>query len=149
MIKKCLLSFWSLRLTNLVFRFTTPSPALFNRMMKKLNILESNQVVFYNGISTAKAWFIMKYYGHPSSRILNGGIREWNEKGYPINIHKSAIDYTTTRCTTFTAKEPKVEMLIDYTEVLEKIGSKCQAFLVQEWLRPVFPNALVLLYELW
>ncbi|CAI2384611.1 unnamed protein product [Moneuplotes crassus] len=102
--------------------FTTPSPTLFNMMMKKLNILDESDVVLYNGISTAKAWFIMKYYGHPSTRILCGGIKEWNQKGYPTTSHKTPIDYTSIAHDTFTAKEPNEDMLIDYHEVLQKIG---------------------------
>ena len=92
--------------------------------MDKLNILEENKVVMYNGISAAKAWFIMKYYGHPNTRILRGGLARWTELDYPITSMKTPIDYTEVSSNTFEAKEPKTNMLINYEEILKKIGCK-------------------------
>mmetsp|Transcript_10656 Transcript_10656/g.9379 ORF Transcript_10656/g.9379 Transcript_10656/m.9379 type:complete len:234 (-) Transcript_10656:48-749(-) len=103
--------------------FTTPSPETFNKMMKKLNILSESTVIMYNGISAAKAWFIMKYYGHPSTMILDGGIREWKRLDYPINTMKTPVDYTSAPVKTFTAKEPNTSMVIEYEEVLKKVGN--------------------------
>lgn len=101
-------------------------------MMDKLNILESNKVVMYNGVSSAKAWFIMKYYGHPSTRILRGGLKQWMALNYPITSMKTPIDYTEASSNTFEAKEPNTNMLIEYDEVLKKIGSKqCKHFSLQ------------------
>jgi 3-mercaptopyruvate sulfurtransferase SseA len=93
-------------------------------MMVKLNILEDNKVVMYNGISAAKAWFIMKYYGHPSTHILRGGVELWMKLDYPMTSMKLPIDYTEVKMDTFQAKEPNTNMLIDYDEVLKKIGCK-------------------------
>ena len=105
-------------------RFTTPEPEHFNKMMRKYNIYESNHVVMYNGISAAKAWFIMKYYGHPNTSILSGGITHWKEHNFPVNTFKNPIDYSRVQAETFTAQEPRKEMLIDFEEVVKKIGGK-------------------------
>jgi len=78
----------------------------------------------YNGISAAKAWFIMKYYGHPNTMVLDGGIKGWKRRGYPIVTMKTPVDYTQTPTKTFTAQEPNHKMLIDYEEVISKIGGK-------------------------
>jgi len=118
------LSFSTFLEINISYRFTTPSPETFNKMMKKLNILSESTVIMYNGISAAKAWFIMKYYGHPSTMILDGGIREWKRLDYPINTMKTPVDYTSAPVKTFTAKEPNTSMVIEYEEVLKKVGSK-------------------------
>jgi 3-mercaptopyruvate sulfurtransferase SseA len=93
-------------------------------MMVKFNILDDNKVVMYNGISAAKAWFIMKYYGHPSTHILRGGVELWMKLDYPMTSMKLPIDYTEVKMDTFQAKEPNTNMLIDYEEVLKKIGCK-------------------------
>jgi thiosulfate/3-mercaptopyruvate sulfurtransferase len=91
-------------------------------MMRKLNIFEDNRVVIYNSISAAKVWFIMKYYGHPNTFLLDGGMREWAKRKYPVNSFKSPIDYSTHSAKTFEAKTPDENMLIDMDEVINKIG---------------------------
>jgi hypothetical protein len=94
--------------------------------MDKLNILESDKVVMYNGISSAKAWFIMKYYGHPNTRILRGGLKQWTSLDYPITSMRTPIDYTNMSTNTFEAKEPNTKMLIEYGELLTQIDSNFQ-----------------------
>lgn len=92
--------------------------------MAQLNIFEDNRVVIYNSISAAKFWFIMKYYGHPNSFILDGGMREWAKRKYPINTFKSPIDYSSHQTSTFKAKKPDENMLIELDSVLKKLGKR-------------------------
>lgn len=105
----------------MTYRYTTPDKRQFNEMMKKLNILEKNKVVIYNSISAAKLWWIMNYYGHPNSFILDGGMRQWNKLKYPVNTHKSPIDYSDTDSDTFKAKDPDTSKLVELDEILERL----------------------------
>jgi thiosulfate/3-mercaptopyruvate sulfurtransferase len=107
---------------NSEYRWTTPTPETFNKAMKKMYIQEDNQVVIYNSISAAKAWFIMKYYGHPNTYILDGGISQWSKLKYPINTFKTPMDYSNYQGSAFEAKEPNTDMLASLDDVLEKIG---------------------------
>jgi 3-mercaptopyruvate sulfurtransferase SseA len=90
--------------------------------MKKMHILEEDTVVVFNSITAAKAWFILKYYGHPNVHILDGGLRKWSSLKYPLNTFKCPIDYSSHSGPSFTAKEPDTHMLIHINEILKKLG---------------------------
>lgn len=107
---------------NTYFSYAVPPADHFNKIMDKLNIFEDNRVVIYNSISAAKAWFIFNYFGHPDTKLLDGGLREWSRRNYPINTFKSPMDYTDHPSTTFRAKDPQKDVLADLDHVIAKMG---------------------------
>ena len=64
-----------------------PSPEKFSSRMRKLGIGDGNRVVVYDGgmmMSAARAWWMLKTFGHDDVAILNGGINKWKAEGRPL-----------------------------------------------------------------
>lgn len=55
--------------------------------MGNLGIGNNTVVVLYDGRGSTRAarfWWVLNYYGHNNSRILNGGWRKWLAEGKPV-----------------------------------------------------------------
>lgn len=62
-----------------------PTPDLFAEEVKKLGINKNQQVVVYDnkGIySSPRAWWMFKTMGHEKVAVLDGGLPEWQQKGF-------------------------------------------------------------------
>lgn len=116
--------------------FTNPSKTHFNKMMKKLNIKETDEVVVYNGISAAKAWFIFRHYKFPNVKLLDGGLKGWTELHYPLNKFITPVDFSSSATDTFEAKTPDTTELCHLDELLTKIDGSSQIIDVRK--REVF-----------
>jgi len=54
-----------------------------------MGITEQTIVVFYDdvaGMSAARGVWLLEYFSHPNSFMLNGGFRKWKSLGLPIEI---------------------------------------------------------------
>ncbi|MFT4564807.1 MAG: thiosulfate/3-mercaptopyruvate sulfurtransferase [Gammaproteobacteria bacterium] len=61
-------------------RHPLPSPVEMNIVFSRLGIDKREQVVFYdatNGIFAARAWWMLRYLGHPGAAVLDGGWQQW------------------------------------------------------------------------
>ncbi len=59
--------------------YVTP-PEKFASLMSQLGISNSTTVVGYDdqgGLSPARLWWVLDYYGHPKAKVLNGGWNKW------------------------------------------------------------------------
>mmetsp|Transcript_42253 Transcript_42253/g.49143 ORF Transcript_42253/g.49143 Transcript_42253/m.49143 type:complete len:272 (-) Transcript_42253:33-848(-) len=106
--------------------FTNPTKEHFNKTMKRLNIKEDDKVIVYNGISAAKAWFILRHYGFPSVRILDGGLKHWTDLKNPLNKFVSPVDHSDHAKDTFKAKDADDHELVHIDELLTKIDGSTQ-----------------------
>jgi thiosulfate/3-mercaptopyruvate sulfurtransferase len=50
-------------------------------------------VVYDDGpaIAAARAWWLLRYFGHPQVRVLDGGLAGWTAGGYPLDAGPSEV----------------------------------------------------------
>jgi thiosulfate/3-mercaptopyruvate sulfurtransferase len=67
-------------------------PDVFAAMMNQLGISDDTTVVTYddfNGTFAARLWWVLTYYGHATTRVLNGGWQHWLEAGWPVTFRET------------------------------------------------------------
>ena len=67
-------------------RHPVPGPAAFTASMRRLGVRADRPVVVYDdadSTAAARAWWLLRYFGHPSVRVLDGGFRAWQAAGLP------------------------------------------------------------------
>jgi thiosulfate/3-mercaptopyruvate sulfurtransferase len=68
-------------------RHPLPDAQRFGVEMRRLGVSGSRPVVVYDaagGIAAARAWWLLRYFGHPSVALLDGGLAAWREAGDPL-----------------------------------------------------------------
>jgi thiosulfate/3-mercaptopyruvate sulfurtransferase len=61
-----------------------PSPEKFSSRMRKAGIGDGNRVVCYDGgsmVAAARAWWMLRTFGHDDVAILDGGFAKWKAEG--------------------------------------------------------------------
>ena len=64
-----------------------PTPARFERLVGALGVANPHRVVFYDqkGIfSAARAWWLMRLFGHAPCAVLDGGLPKWRREGRAV-----------------------------------------------------------------
>ena len=59
-----------------------PSKHLFSDMMQNLGLNNEDKIIIYDNsplLSSARAWFLLRYFGHKNILILNGGLKNWKK----------------------------------------------------------------------
>jgi thiosulfate/3-mercaptopyruvate sulfurtransferase len=67
-------------------RHPLPEPDDFTAAMRRLGV-GSGPVVAYDagpGLAAARAWWCLRYFGHPDVRVLDGGLTAWRAAGHPV-----------------------------------------------------------------
>ena len=68
-------------------RHPLPDAASFGEAMRRHGVDVSRLVVAYDAVtatSAARAWWLLRYFGHPSVAILDGGYAAWIAAAFPI-----------------------------------------------------------------
>jgi thiosulfate/3-mercaptopyruvate sulfurtransferase len=68
-------------------RHPLPATADFELAMQRAGVRDGMAVVVYDdadSTAAARAWWLLRYFGHPSVRVLDGGLRAWTAAGYPL-----------------------------------------------------------------
>ncbi len=68
-------------------RHPLPNAEAFARSMRAAGVSSDRPVVVYdsgNSIAAARAWWLLRYFGHPDVRVLDGGFSGWSDAGNPI-----------------------------------------------------------------
>jgi thiosulfate/3-mercaptopyruvate sulfurtransferase len=68
-------------------RHPLPAPADFQAAMRRLGVTASRPVVVYDdagAMSAARAWWLLRYFGHPRTCVLDGGYRAWTQAGREV-----------------------------------------------------------------
>ncbi len=69
-------------------RHPLPETGVFQAAMRRAGISQASPVVVYDdGDSTvaARAWWLLRYFGHGRVRVLDGGFRAWTQAGQSVS----------------------------------------------------------------
>jgi thiosulfate/3-mercaptopyruvate sulfurtransferase len=68
-------------------RHPLPDAAVFEAAMRRSGVSDRSDVVVYDaggGVSAARAWWLLRYFGHLRVRVLDGGVAAWTAAGLPL-----------------------------------------------------------------
>jgi thiosulfate/3-mercaptopyruvate sulfurtransferase len=70
-------------------RHPLPDAADFEAAMRRHGVSGARPVVAYDastGTSAARAWWLLRYFGHPDVAVLDGGFAAWSAAGLPVAV---------------------------------------------------------------
>ncbi|MHB8489521.1 MAG: sulfurtransferase [Candidatus Dormibacteria bacterium] len=70
-------------------RHPLPDAASFGEAMRRHGVDRSRPVVAYDAAtatSAARAWWLLRYFGHPNVALLDGGYAAWIAAGLPVEV---------------------------------------------------------------
>ncbi|WP_169568796.1 3-mercaptopyruvate sulfurtransferase [Sneathiella limimaris] len=65
-----------------------PAPEKFSSKLRKLGLGDGNRIIVYDGSgirSAARAWWMIRLFGHDDVSILDGGLPKWQAEGRAID----------------------------------------------------------------
>ncbi|MFI7468095.1 sulfurtransferase [Nonomuraea sp. NPDC049646] len=75
-------------------RHPLPGADEFQRAMRALGVRDGRPVVVYDdagSTTAARAWWALRFFGHTSVRVLDGGLAAWTEAGLPVTKDEPEI----------------------------------------------------------
>jgi thiosulfate/3-mercaptopyruvate sulfurtransferase len=78
-----------------------PDEDIFTQQVEKLGISSSSEIVIYDGsglFSAARVWWMFQAFGHNRVRVLDGGLPQWLEAGYPVTDEPPEIQEGHFQC---------------------------------------------------
>ncbi len=90
-----------------------------SELMSSLGVSNDHTVVFYdnaNNLFAARAFWVLRYYGHADARIYNGGRKKWLADGNALTTES-----TTVTATNYVAGEPDPQIATDWQYVADSI----------------------------
>lgn len=94
-------------------------PQPFASLTQVLGIDEQSTVVVYddtNGMVSTRLWWVLNYYGHTNTKVLNGGWQRWMAEGRSVSRER-----TKAPTGGFTPR-PNESMIARLEDVMDKIG---------------------------
>jgi thiosulfate/3-mercaptopyruvate sulfurtransferase len=87
-----------------------PSPEKFSSRMRRLGLGDGNRIVIYDSlglVSAARAWWLIRLFGHQDVAILDGGLPKWKAEGRPTSDApiKPTERHFTSRINSFMLRE--------------------------------------------
>lgn len=76
-------------------RHPLPGPERFARAMRRAGVRDTAPVVVYDAaasMAAARAWWLLRYYGHDDVRVLDGGLMAWTSAGYPLESGPTHVE---------------------------------------------------------
>lgn len=65
-----------------------PSPAKFSSRMRNLGLGDGTRIVVYDNnrySASARAWWMLRLFGHEEVAVLDGGLAKWRAEGRPVD----------------------------------------------------------------
>jgi thiosulfate/3-mercaptopyruvate sulfurtransferase len=75
-------------------RHPLPDPAAFQASMRRAGVEDRRPAVVYDaasGMAAARAWWLLRYFGHGAVAVLDGGIAAWQHAGEPVQSGAPAL----------------------------------------------------------
>lgn len=75
-------------------RHPIPSPAQFQRAMRRAGVSEATRVVVYDdagGSIAARLWWLLEFFGHGRAHVLDGGLPAWVAAGHALETDVPAV----------------------------------------------------------
>jgi thiosulfate/3-mercaptopyruvate sulfurtransferase len=80
-------------------RHPLPDPAGFQAAMRAAGVSRDRPVVLYDdgdAMAASRGWWMLRYFGHPDVRVLDGGYRAWTAAGFPVTTDEPAVGFPVT-----------------------------------------------------
>ena len=90
-------------------RHPMPPADAFQGAMRRAGVSDGQPVVAYDdgdAMPAARAWWLLRYFGHGPVRVLDGGFRAWQAAGLPVTTAEPA-----PRAGDFTARPGQLPLL--------------------------------------
>ena len=74
-------------------RHPMPAPDRFQAAMRQAGVWQDRPVVVYDdadSTAAARAWWLLRYFGHGQVQVLDGGYRAWTAAGQPVTAAEPA-----------------------------------------------------------
>ena len=94
----------------------------FEKLLSERGISNDDTVVLYGGNnnwSAAYAYWYFKLYGHENVLLLDGGRKKWE-----LDARELSTEQVTRPATSYTAKEPNLDIRAFRDEVVKAIGTR-------------------------
>jgi len=75
-------------------RHPMPATVDFQSAMRRAGVSGTRTVVVYDdadSTAAARGWWLLRYFGHPAVRVLDGGYRAWHEAGFPVQTGAGSV----------------------------------------------------------
>jgi thiosulfate/3-mercaptopyruvate sulfurtransferase len=75
-------------------RHPLPDPEEFAAAMRRVGVSGSRPVTVYdaaNSMAAARAWWLLRYFGHDDVSVLDGGLRAWLAAGYEVEAGEPVV----------------------------------------------------------
>jgi thiosulfate/3-mercaptopyruvate sulfurtransferase len=76
-------------------RHPLPDAEVFAAAMSRAGVHHERDVVVYDdagGTVAARAWWLLRWFGHPTVRLLDGGYRAWRDAGHQVTTQPPAAE---------------------------------------------------------
>jgi thiosulfate/3-mercaptopyruvate sulfurtransferase len=76
-------------------RHPLPGGERFARAMRRAGVRSAAPVVVYDAatsMAAARAWWLLRYYGHADVRVLDGGLVAWIAGGHPLQTGLTPVE---------------------------------------------------------
>jgi thiosulfate/3-mercaptopyruvate sulfurtransferase len=83
-------------------RHPLPSPAQFERAMRRAGVSKTTRVVVYDdagGSIAARLWWLLEHHGHRRVHVLDGGLPAWQRAGHACSTSPPTITEGSFRAT--------------------------------------------------
>ena len=80
-----------------------PDAAKFSSRMRRLGLGDGTRIVLYDNnkySASARAWWMLRVFGHPEVAVLDGGLAKWRAEGRPLTDEP-----VTPKAAHFTARQ--------------------------------------------
>ena len=84
------------------YKHTLPDAEVFQEKMRDLGINKNDRIIIYDQrgvfMAAARAWWMLRVFGHENVQVLNGGLPQWLAQGFEIEpmveTHPPRGDFT-------------------------------------------------------
>jgi thiosulfate/3-mercaptopyruvate sulfurtransferase len=100
-------------------RHPLPDPNTFAAWLGAQGLKASDTVVCYDGgpgAMAARLWWMLRWVGHDSVAVLDGGFAKWVKENHPVSAELPQVSATTY------AAKPRPELAVDVAYVARYLG---------------------------